>query len=133
LSFLLAAILSVIIGFQSNIRNEFFKSLFHGYVILLIFVASSCAILTIVLCENLENEVSVFLIEVISYFYWTVLIFYFLMSTVLFFIRKIKSKQSRRIGYRMVILVFGTIFHIFHYFIVQEISGGITARAIFSR
>jgi len=54
------------------------------------------------------------------------------MSIVLFFIRKVKSKKYRRMGYAMAIIVFATLFHICHYFILQEIGGAIAAAAIMS-
>ena len=127
---LLAAVLLAIIGFQRNIRNEFFKSLFHGYLILLIFLASACVVLAIVHGRNLDALQ--FLNLVIWYVVWSVLIFLFPMSIALFFVRKVKSKKYRRMGYVMAIIVFATVFHICHYFILQEISGAMAAAAITS-
>lgn len=123
-----AVILLAIIGFQKNIRNEFFKSLFHGYLILLIFIASAFVVLTIVLGHNIDGFV--FFRILFIYIFWSVLIFLFPMSIVLFFVRKVKSKKHRRMGYGIAIIVFGTVFHICHYFIMQEIAGAIGAAAV---
>jgi len=130
LSIVPAAFLLAIIGFRRNIPNEFFKSLFHGYLILLIFLASACVVLAIVFGGNLDGFQLLKL--VIWYVVWSVLIFLFPMSIVLFFIRKVKSKKYRRMGYAMAIVVFATVFHICHYFILQEIGGAIAAAAFTS-
>jgi len=127
-SFVLAAILLAIIGYKRNIRNEFLKSLFHGYVILLIFIASSCVVVTIVFGSNLDG--SHFLNVVFIYVYLSVLMFLFPISIVLFFIRKVVSKKYRRMGYAMVIIVFGIVFYICHYFVMQAIDDAIGAAAI---
>jgi hypothetical protein len=128
LPFVLAVVLLAIIGFRRNIRNEFLKSLLHGYVILLIFLASACVVLAIVHGGNLNCFQ--FLNLVFIYVCWSVLIFLFPMSVALFFIRKVKSKKYRRIGYAMVIIVFGTVFHICHYIILGEIGGAMGAGAM---
>ena len=130
LFFLPALILLAIIGFQRNIRNEFVKSLFHGYVILLIFLASACVVVAIVLGENLSGFQ--FLNLVFIYVCWSVVIFLFPMSIALFFIRKVKLKKYRRMGYAIAIIVFGTVFHICHYIILGEIGRAIVAAAMFS-
>ena len=102
-----------------------------GFVILLILVVSSCVISTIVLGGDIEDFT--FLMEVISYVYWIVLIFLFVMSIVLFFIRKVKSKKYRRMGYGIVIILFGTVFHVCHYIIAREIAWAIAATYIINR
>ena len=127
---LLAAFLLAITGFRRNIRNEFFNSLFRGYVILLIFLATACVVLAIVFRGNLDGLQ--FLNLVIWYVVWSILIFLFPMSIVLFFIRQVKSKKYRRMGYTMAIVVFAAVFHICHYFILREIAGAMAAAAIMS-
>jgi len=54
------------------------------------------------------------------------------MSIALFFIRKVKSKKYRRMGYAIAIIVFATAFHICHYFILQGIGSAIAAAAFMS-
>ena len=120
LPFVLAAILLAIIGFQRNIRNEFVKSLFHGYVLLLIFLASECVVFAIVYGRNIDGFQ--FLNLVFIDVCWSVLIFLFPMSIALFFIRKVKSGKKLRIGYAIAIIVCATVFHICHYFVLQEIN-----------
>ena len=117
LPFVLVAILLALISFQRIIRNEFAKSLFHGYVFLLIFLASVLAIIHI-----RSLDVFVFSHFDIIYIYWSVLIFLLPVSIVLFFIRKIKSKKYRLVGYAIAVIVFATVFLICHYTILQEIG-----------
>lgn len=126
LSFVLAAVLLAIIGFQRNIRNEFFKSLFHGYLILLIFVASACIVLTIVHGISLYGHAALFLVISVSF---SVLIFLLPITIALFFMRKVKSKKYRLIGYAIAIIVFATvflIFHLYHYFILLQGSAPVS-------
>ena len=117
-----------IIGFRRNIRNEFFKSLFHGYLILLILLASASVVLAIVLGGNLDGFQ--FLNLVIWYIVWSVLIFLFPMSIVLFFIRKVKANKYRRMGYAMAIVLFAVAFHICHYFIFRKLAGPLQQRPL---
>ena len=98
----LVSILLALIGFQKNIHNEFIKSLFHGYVFLLIFLASVVAI------------IFHFSPWAFFYVYWSILIFLFPVSIVLFFIRKVKSKKYRFMGYAIALIVFVTVFYIYH-------------------
>ena len=90
-SFLPAAILLPIIGFQSNIKNEFLKSLLHGYTITLIFAVFSSTVLPIVTSADLSDIT--FLIGIVVYLYWIFFIYAFLTGIVLFFVRKLKSKK----------------------------------------
>ena len=125
---LLAVVLLAIIGYQKNIRHEFLKSLFHGYVILLIFLATAFAVLAVVLGGNLNGLQ--FLNLVIIYIVLSVLVFLLPMSIALFFIRKVKSKKFRRMGYAIAIIVFAVLFHIGHVFILYGIGSAIGAAAI---
>lgn len=72
-------------------------------------------------------------LEVILYFYWVVLIFALLLSIALFFARKIKTKKNLRIGYGIIVLVFGTIFCICHYLIMLEVARAIAATIMMGR
>jgi len=107
----LVSILLALIGFQRNIHNEFVKSLFHGYIFLLIFLASLIAIIF---------HFSPFVFAVF-YVYWSILIFLFPVSIVLFFIRKVKSKKYRSMGYAIALIVFVIVFYIFHTTIFHRI------------
>jgi hypothetical protein len=125
---LLAAVLLAVIGCRRNIRNNFFKSLFHGYLILLMFLASASVVLAVVHGGDLNGLF--FLHLVIQYLLLSVLIFLLPISIVLFFIRKLKSKKHRRIGYAAAITVFAALYHIGHYFVLQEIGDAIGAAAV---
>jgi len=128
LAFLPAAVLPVIIGFKSNLRREFFKSILHGYVLVLIFSASSC-VLGPVLMGRGFGDIG-FMIAVVFYFFWVLLILAVLIGIVLFFVRKLKSRRHVRLGYGIVIVLFGVGFHICHYVIAQEIAWAIAAAAM---
>ena len=122
-SFLPAAILLPIIGFQSNIKNEFLKSLLHGYTITLIFTAFSSTVLPIVTIADLSDIT--FLIGIVVYLYWIFFIYAFLTGFVLFFVRKLKSKKYLRLGYGMAIAVLGAGFCIGHYIIARAVAEAI--------
>ena len=116
-SFLPAAILLSVIGFQSGIKNEFLKSLLHGYTIALILAAFSSVFLPIVTRGGLGDIA--FLTGIVLYLYWIFLIYVILTAIVLFFVRKLKSKKYLRLGYWIVIAVLGTCFCIGHYIIAR--------------
>jgi len=131
LSFLPAAILLSVIGFQSGIKNEFLKSLLHGYSIALIFAAFSSVFLPIVMRGDLSDIT--FLIRIVLYLYWIFFIYAFLTGVVLFFIRKLKSKKYLRFGYGIVIAVLGTGFCIGHYIIARAVAEAIYIGIMTSR
>jgi len=93
------------------------------------FLASAYVVSAIVLGNNLNGLQ--FLHLVILYLFGSVLVFLLPMSIALFFIRKIKSKKHRRMGYTIAIIVFAVLFHICHVFILYEIGSAIAAAAIY--
>ena len=123
-SFLPAAILLSVIGFQSSIKNEFLKSLLHGYTITLIFAAFSSAFLPLVTSADLSDIT--FLIGIVVYLYWIFFIYAFFAGIVLFFVRKLKSKKYLRLGYGIAIAVLGAGFCIGHYIIARAIAEAIS-------
>jgi len=116
-SFLPAAILLSVIGFQSRIKNEFLKSLLHGYLIALIFAVFSSVFLPIVVLGGLRDIA--FLTGIVLYLFWIFLIYAILTGIVLFFVGKLKSKKYLRLGHGIVIAVLGTGFCIGHYIIIR--------------
>jgi hypothetical protein len=119
ISFLPAAILLSVIGFQSRIKNEFLKSLLHGYTIALIFAAFSSVSLPVVRGGDLSAIA--FLIGIVLYLYWAFLIYAILTGIVLFFVRKLKTKKYLRLGYGIVIAVLGAGFCTGHYIIARAV------------
>ena len=122
-SFLPAAILLPVIGFQSSIKNEFLKSLLHGYTITLIFAAFSSTFLPLVTSADLSDIT--FLIGIVLYLYWMFFTYAFLTGIVLFFVRKLKSKQYLRLVYGITVIVLGTGFCIGHYIIARAVAEAI--------
>ena len=118
-----AAILPPIIGFQSGIKNEFLKSLLHGYTITLIFAAFSSAFLPLVTSADLSDIL--FLIRIVVYLYWIFIIYAFLAGIVLFFVRKLKSKRYLSLVYGIVVIVLGMGFCIGHYMIARAVAEAI--------
>jgi len=108
-----------VIGFQSGIKNEFLKSLLHGYTITLIFAAFSSLSQPIVARGGLSDIT--FLIRIVLYLYWMFLIYAVLTGIVIFFVRKLKLKKYLRLGYGIVIAVLGTGFCIGHYIIARAV------------
>ena len=123
-SFLPAAILLSVIGFQSNIKNEFLKSLLHGFAITLLFAAFSSTVLPLVTSADLIDIL--FLIRIVVYLYWIFIIYAFLAGIVLFFVRKLKSKKYLRLGYGIAIAVLGAGFCIGHYIIARAVAEAIS-------
>jgi hypothetical protein len=122
-SFISAAILLSAIGLQIGLKNEFLKSLLHGYTITLIFAIFSSISRPIVAGAGLRDIA--FLTGIFLNLFWIFLIYAAITGVVLFFVRKFKTKKYLYIGYGIVIVVLGAGFCVVHYLIARAVIGAI--------
>jgi hypothetical protein len=63
--------------------------------------------------------------RIVLYLYWIFLIYAFLTSIVVFFVRKLKSRRHLRLVYGIAVIVLGMGFCIGHYTIARAVAEAI--------
>jgi hypothetical protein len=139
---LLSLVLSLVIGFQSQIRNNFGKALFHAYVSAVCMLVASSVVMPlfwgwrisdVIFCMSIalcgigfdSSELSL-----IVGLFWV--LFLLLMGLALWAIRKSENRRLRIWGQVLTILVFAAILAVSHYGTARAIGEALALGAMMS-
>lgn len=141
LSFLLSLALSVVIGFQSRIRNNFLKALFHAYASAVCVAVAASLIMPIFWGWRISDVIfcmSIALLGLGSHSgqlslivgsFWVV--FLLLLGLALWAIRKSKNRRLRIWGQVVTILVFAAALTLCHYYTARAIAFAMAVTAMY--